>query len=301
MSRRKVWLAIVLAGAGWGSEGVGTRLAFEAGAGPYTVATWRAFVSGLAILIWAGATRRTIHLNRVILRQGVVQGAAHLAAPYLLLTLAYENASAGFVSLFITLVPLATAALAHVLLDNERMTGSLFWGMAIALGGVAFMVLSGDSGLGNEGRPLVASGLALGAVILIAWSSIYAKRDADNYDVFSLTVAQMVIGALMLAIVMPFTPGSIGDLNREVWLLILFLAVFGSIIPYGAFFWALQHARANLVALSGYVPPFVATIGGVLLLDEQLEAGVVIGGSLILVGVFAANRAEANVASGTHL
>ena len=185
-------------------------------------------------------------------------------------------------------------------LDNERMTRPLFWGLAIALGGVAFMVLSGDSGLGEKGRPLLASALALGSVILIAISSIYAKRDADEYDASSLTVVQMVVGAVMLAVAMPFTSGSIGELNLEVWLLVVFLAVFATIIPYGAFFWALQHARATLVGLSGYVPPFVATIGGVLLLDEQLEAGMLIGGSLILIGVFIANRAEAKTVSEIH-
>jgi drug/metabolite transporter (DMT)-like permease len=139
----------------------------------------------------------------------------------------------------------------------------------------------------------LASVLSLGAVIAISLSTVYVKQDAHQYDAFSLTVVQMVLGAVMLAIVMPLTGGSVGRLSGRAWLLILFLAVVATVIPYLAFFWSLQHGSAILVALSGHVAPFVAVAAGILLLGERLQPGIIIGGSLILLGVFATNRAEA--------
>ena len=300
-TRRRVWLAIVTSGAGWGSEGVATRAAFNAGAGPYAVATLRAFVAAFAIVAWAAAGRRRVMLNAVILKQGIVQGGAHLAIPYVLLTIAYQHASAGYVALIVTLIPVTMAILAHIFLEGERMSTTLSWGFALAFAGAAFMLISGDSGLAEEGRPALAAVLTLGAVAAISVSAIYAKRDAHRYDVFSLTVVQMIIGAIMLTLLMPLTSGSLGDLILRSWLLISFLAVFATVIPYMAFFWSLQHASATLAALSGYVSPMVAVVAGVVLLDEQLQPGIVIGGLLILAGVFAANRAEAKVAAKAHL
>jgi drug/metabolite transporter (DMT)-like permease len=45
----------------------------------------------------------------------------------------------------------------------------------------------------------------------------------------------------------------------------------------------------------GYVVPLVAVIAGVVLLDERLQPGIVIGGLLIFAGVILTHRAEQRV------
>jgi drug/metabolite transporter (DMT)-like permease len=294
--RKRVWTAIVVGGFGWGTEGVATRAAFDQNIGPYAVAMLRAIISAVGSVVYLVATRQLRAPDRVLWRQGAVQGVAHLAGPFLFLTFAYQHASAGYISLLVATVPLVTALLAHLFLPNERLGMGLLAGFVIAALGTGVLIASGESGLATAGEPLLGAVLAMGAVALIAGSSVYAKRDAGRYDPIQLTAIQMVIGAVVLTATVPFFGDVKWDLGAKGWALMVFLALGATVIPYFAFFWALGHASAILVSLSGYVAPLVAVILGVLLLDEQIHTSIMVGGLLILAGVIIADRAERTAA-----
>jgi drug/metabolite transporter (DMT)-like permease len=249
-------------------------------------------IAAIGSYLYLGVTGQLRAPDRVLWRQGAVQGVAHLAGPFLFLTFAYQHASAGFISLLVSMVPLVTALLAHVILPEERFKAGMLVGFVIAAAGTAVLVISGESGLASGGEPVLSSLLALGAVLCIAGSAVYARRDAGRYDPIQLTALQMVIGATVLAAIVPFIGDVQLDLGVEAWALMVFLAFGATVIPYFAFFWATSHASAILVSLSGYVAPLVAVILGVLLLDEQIHTSIIVGGLLILAGVIIADRAE---------
>ena len=54
----------------------------------------------------------------------------------------------------------------------------------------------------------------------------------------------------------------------------------------------LETAPVTTVSLIGYLVPFVALFGGVLLLDERIEPGIVVGGALIIAGMVITDRAS---------
>jgi len=43
-------------------------------------------------------------------------------------------------------------------------------------------------------------------------------------------------------------------------------------------------------SLVGYIVPFVALIGGIVLLDEQLQLGIVAAGGLVAAGMYLSDR-----------
>jgi len=57
--------------------------------------------------------------------------------------------------------------------------------------------------------------------------------------------------------------------DRRGWEAFLYLLVFGSLLGYVAFVYALQHLPVAKVSLYGYVNPIVAVIVGALILDER--------------------------------
>lgn len=289
--RRRTWAAIFVAGLGWGTEGVATRAAFEQNVGPYPVAVLRSVIAAVGSVGYLAIAGQLKAPNQILRRQAAVQGIAHMAGPFLLLTYAYQHASAGFVSLLVAMVPLATAAIAHFFLPDERLGARLITGFVIAAVGAGILIASGESGLAAGGQPLLGSVLAMAAVLLIAGSGVYAKRDAGRYDPAQLTALQMVVGALVLGAVVPFVDMQ-WSLSAQGWAIMLFLAVGATVIPYFAFFWAMGHASAMLVSLSGYVAPLVAVTVGWMVLDEQISLSIVVGGVLILIGVITADRAE---------
>jgi drug/metabolite transporter (DMT)-like permease len=84
-------------------------------------------------------------------------------APFMFYTFSYRYASAGFVGMLIALVPLATAARAHTVLDNKPLHTAKVTGLSLAFSGVVLLLLSGASGLDSGGRVLLAATLTLPA------------------------------------------------------------------------------------------------------------------------------------------
>ena len=59
------------------------------------------------------------------------------------------------------------------------------------------------------------------------------------------------------------------------------------------YFWALKHVTASRIAAFSYLLPLMATSFGILLLGEKLSLDLLIGGVLVLAGVYLVETAAA--------
>lgn len=252
----------------------------------------RAVLAAMIVFaLLAGAGRKPPG-DKAAWRLGAVMAVTNLAVPFVLFTLAYQNASAGFVGILVALVPLATAVFAHFLLPDEPLYLAKFGGLLVAFGGVGFLLLSGDSGLGESGRPLLAAVLALGAVASIGHASVYAKRRTAASDPLELTGMQFAIGSVAIAGVMLVFEGWPEAVSAWGWTLIVYMTVAGSVMPFLLFYWLLRHVTATTASLIGYIVPLVALTSGILVADERLEFGIALGGALVLTGVILTDWTE---------
>jgi drug/metabolite transporter (DMT)-like permease len=287
---RSTWAVLVVAAVGWGTGGIAVRAALGEGAGPWTIVALRVVIA--ALLVIALLAMKGLRLpDRPTLKVGIVMAVTNLLIPYVLFTFAYEQASAGFVGLFAALIPLSTAVYANFMLDNERLTRGKLAGLFIGFSGVAALLISGDSGLGDDGRPLIAAVLALISVVAIGYAGAYAKRYAGRYDPIEVTGIQFSLSAVVLIPAMLFFEGIPHSLTAPGWALILYMAVASTFLPFYLYYRLLQSTPATTVALIGYLVPLVSLIGGVVLLGEHIETGIVIGGALILTGMVITDRA----------
>ena len=65
----------------------------------------------------------------------------------------------------------------------------------------------------------------------------------------------------------------------------LYLAVFGSLISYSAYFWLIRHTTPDRLATISYVNPLVAVILGWALAGEALSLRILLAGAVILFAV----------------
>jgi drug/metabolite transporter (DMT)-like permease len=288
----RIWLAFGLASFGWGTAGVGVRAAFDEGVPPIAMVALRATIAAVAIFAFLQFGRGGVPRGRDEWRTGVVMSLFNLTLPFILFTLAYQYASAGFVGLLTALIPLATAVFAHFLLPDDPLYSGKVLGLIIALAGVAFLTLTGDSGLEEGGRPLLALALGASAVVCIGAANIYAKKRSAGYDPVEVTGIQFVIGALILIPLTAVAEGWPSEITVLGWLLVVYLALVGSVLPFLAYYWVLKHVTVTRAQIIAYLVPLVALTSGIIVLDEKLEVGIAVGGGLILLGVIITGAAE---------
>jgi len=286
---RSAWIAFVIAAVGWGTGGVAVRAAFDEGVGPWTTVALRVGIAAV-LVIGLLALRGLKRPDRLTMKIGTVLAVTNLLIPYVLFTFAYEEASAGFVGLFAALIPLATAVYAHFMLSAERLNGGKILGLAIGFGGVAALLISGDSGLGAEGRPLVAAGLALVSVAAIGYAGAYAKRYAGRYDPLEITGIQFILSTFVLVPAMLWFEGLPDTLTGSGWALVFYMAIASTFLPFYLYYRLIETAPVTTVSLVGYLVPLVSLTAGVILLGEQIESGIAIGGALILAGMVITDR-----------
>jgi len=286
---RSAWIAFVVAAIGWGTGGVAVRAAFDEGVGPWTTVALRVAIAAILVFVFL-ASRGLRRPDRLTMKIGLVLAVTNLLIPYVLFTFAYEEASAGFVGLFAALIPLATAVYAHFMLTDERLNTVKIIGLAVGFTGVAALLISGDSGLGAEGRPLVAAVLALISVAAIGYAGAYAKRYAGRYDPLEITGLQFSLSAAILIPAMLLFEGMPSSLTAPGWALVLYMAIASTFLPFYLFYRLVESAPITTVSLVGYLVPLVSLVAGVLLLGEQIEFGIIIGGALILTGMIITDR-----------
>jgi drug/metabolite transporter (DMT)-like permease len=201
--------------------------------------------------------------------------------------------SAGFESIIITLIPAVTAAMGAVWL-NERLNRLQIIGLVIGLAGAVILIASGESGLAEGGNAVVGGLLALGGVVAGAASGILARKYAPDHATAELAGPMFVSGALVaFAASFLFEGVQIDTVSSTGWWILVALALGSTLLPFVATLYSAKHVTATVTSLTGYVAPLVGVIGGVLILDEVLTTGILVGGALTLLGVIVVGRAQA--------
>ncbi|MDH5508483.1 MAG: DMT family transporter, partial [Anaerolineae bacterium] len=102
----------------------------------------------------------------------------------------------------------------------------------------------------------------------------------------------MTIGWLLTSVQFFTGPGlgELSQLTRDGWLGIGFLGVFCTGLAYIFWYDALQAIPASRVGVFLYFEPLVTVVVAALLLGEILTAAAILGGAVILAGVWLVNR-----------
>ena len=288
----RIWTVLLLTSIGWGTGGVMTRVAFDNGLEPYSVVAISSVIAAMAVIGYAVAVRHGFKVGALGWRVGAVMSVMSVTIPFLSRNLALQYASAGFVGLASALVPLATAIAAHFMLTNEPFDRTTVTGLLVALAGVAVLVLSGDAGIGEGGRPELAGVLALAGVVSVALGGVYAKRHAGGYSPLAVAGVQFVLGAAITTVLMLIVEGTPSNPTAAGWGSLVYIAIVATFMPVALYYWLLRHVTVTYSALIGYVIPLIAVAVGVIALDEELQPGIVAGGVLILAGVVMTDRAR---------
>ena len=288
---------IILLGVFWGSTLVASR--FSVGQfDPTTYIGLRLLFAGLSHVVGYVALRRyRWPRGRSLWLRAMVLGVLGTAVPMTAIVVSLQYLSSGIASLLITANPALTVLFAHFFLSDEKLTTRKVIGVALALIGAASLALRGESGLAgvDKADPL---GYGLMAVAMLAGSSmtIYTRkylRDYRSYDVASIRMWVATLVVLPLSLL--FVGFDVTAVTPIGYTALLYAALIGTFAGMLLSFYNIKRFGATASAMTSYIIPIVASIGGALLLDEQITLFMVGGMGLILVGVALINERTAVV------
>ena len=287
ITNQRIWVILGIISLGWGTAPIAGRIGLGEGIGPSTMAAGGSLVAAVSVWLMIGLMRRTNLVGPAELRIGLVLALLAVLLPQQARYLALANASAGFVTLVNALIPLGTALVAHFMLADEPMNVGTTFGLLLGLAGTAALILIGDSGIAGGGDPTTAGVMALAAVVLISFAGVYAKRYAGQYSVLGVTGVQLAVGSLaQWAVALTIDGMPLGHSTTGL-LAILYIGTIGMFLPLSLYYLLIRHVPVVFSSVISYLIPLVAVIAGVLVLDEQLQPGILLGGALVLSGVVA--------------
>lgn len=242
---------------------------------------------------------KTLSKSEIIL--GIISG-IFLAAHFATWITSLEYTTVASSAVFVATGPLWVALVSPFLL-NERMTRPAVVGLGIAILGGAMIGLSDactwDGGFRCpalshilQGRAMWGNFLALIGAWTVSGYLIIGRKLRARMSLIPYIFLVYGIAAIAL-IVMMFATGQspLGHPPRA-YLWIFLLAAIPQLIGHSTFNWALGYMPAAFVAVTTLGEPVGSAILAFFLLDETPAPIVLIGGLLILAGIYLASRTE---------
>ncbi|MFC4308302.1 DMT family transporter [Steroidobacter flavus] len=264
---------------------------------PFTVAFVRVIVGTLVLLPFA-LSRKTPGV-RLPWPTIWLMGFIGVALYYLVFNLAMVSVSASQGALVQASIPAMTALVA-VLWLRERASPLRWLGIALSVGGVLIVF----SGSGSDGGESSLFGSLLMFVSVVCWGlyTALAKR-AAGFDSLVITVAVTGTGSVLLLplagyeiVTANLAGNGLPPLPPIGWVELLYLGGIASGVAYLLYNASLRHLDASEVGVYTNLIPIVGVLTGVIVLGEPLSARAIVGGLVVMFGVWITSRSERPVA-----
>ncbi len=139
-------------------------------------------------------------------------------------------------------------------------------------------------------------GTILGFFSAVSWAiaTLLMKKWSAALDVWVLTAYQMLSGGIVLLIGSVFL-----EQIEMVWspfssFILLWLAIMASIVQFAIWFYLLQKNDPGKVSSFLFLAPLFGVLSGIVLLNESFSPSTLIGGAIILTGIYLVNRPYSN-------
>ena len=262
-----------------GANAIGVRFVLKE-MGPFWSAALRFVVAGLLLAAFAALRRRPLPLGRHLVG-AVLFGVVGFALAYAFLYEALGDAPAGTTMLMLAIVPLLTVLLAAAQ-RIERLRAIGVAGAAVACVGIG--VVSADQL--TLAVPAASLALLVAAATCQAESGLIVKRFPPGDPITANAVAMLVGAALLAGAALLIGEPFVVPTMPATWIAMLYLIGPGSIGVFVLLLYVLERWTASATSYAFLLFPLVAIVLGALLLGEPVRPSFLLGGLIVLAGVY---------------
>jgi drug/metabolite transporter (DMT)-like permease len=280
------WLlpaAFLLLGTIWGSSFIWIKIAIEE-LPPATLVAERMMLGAAAMLILLAVTRPA-RPTRGQVGHLAVMGFVNAGLPIFLISWGEQFIDSGTAAVLNSLVPIFSLLIAGLILRTERW--SLIRVMGILIGFAGAVVLASREFAFNPGPAAIGGAVAVAvAALSYAIGASYGKSRIESTDRYVVAGGTLVFAALYVTIVAIVMDGGLTLPTQPATIIgLLWLGLLGSFFAYVLYFFLLSHLGATVSTMTTYMFPVVGVTLGVVVLGESLDARLLLGTGLVVLGI----------------
>jgi len=272
----------------WGTTYLTIKMSLEAFP-PLLLVGTRFFLAGAITLAGARLLRAPLPRGRELwlsIFNGIlILGVGNCALVYSELWI-----PSGLAALILTISPFWMVGIDAFVFKGTRLTGMTVAGMLAGFAGAALLI-GPDALDAHSGAHTLAGFLVLqaGSISWTTGSLLQRRQPSQAHPIVSGGVQQLAVGMVVLVIAALVPEHPVNWNARGVGALI-YLVIFGSLVGYSAYLYALEHLPVPIVSLYTYVNPVVAVILGWIFYREAFTPGDAFAMAVIFVGVAIVKR-----------
>lgn len=285
--RKKSLALSIIAGFLWGTSFPLVKWALSY-VSPYMLVSLRFLFASVALLpfsfLYSRETFKKYLKTPSILVVGVLNGLAYF------LQFVGQNLTTAIQATLLTNTSSIFATILSYFWLNEQMRYQRVLGVFIAFFGVFLTSTEGRFGT-------MGTGHFLGNLLCLAGSAfwgvyvVFSKKTSKPRGKSLFFVASMLLYTFfsIALLSIPFLP-TFHQVSWSLWLAILYLSLFCTVLPYVLWFGALKNIEASVSAVSLLLMVVVSTILSVLVLSESFTIMLGFGSALICLGIWLAGK-----------
>ena len=194
-------------------------------------------------------------------------------------------------SLLAVTIPIFTL-IVSALIGTEKLNLLKIAGIVLAGTGIVFLIdpraasFSSDTTLGDV--MIIVNSLSYG-IYVAASKNVITRNGALRSIMWVFLFASVVCVPIGLV---SLSTTEVGEIQSQIWLIVVYIAVLATAVPYLLNAWAIARVSPSMVAVFVYLQPLIGFVLAVIFLGENIDFRFIIAALLVFSGVFLTTRSS---------
>lgn len=292
MNNTKAYLALTTICIVWGT----TYLAMLIGVSSFPAFLFsgiRHFTAGLLIWLSLPFLKRKVHLTRKEVIHQIIPGVLMLALGNGTIGWAEKYIPSGLAALIVSVMPVYVVLINFVTGKSKgTLNAKIITGLLLGCAGIVLIFRDNLNDL-TDTKYFMGVLVTFAASLCWAAGTIFMKsKSTAKTDSYVNTAVQLTSGGVALLISSPFLDdlSQLQHIKTESLWALAYLIVFGSLLSFLSYTYAVKKLPVGLVSIYAYVNPMIAVSLGFALNNEKVTTITIIAFITTLAGVFLINR-----------
>ncbi len=255
------------------------------------LAFWRMFTA--SGMLWSYSVIRPAGKLSSVNKKRIIFAGIFLGCHFACFFLGVRNTSIANATLLGCMAPIFTVFIS--IFQKKKINKMTYVGLVIALVGGG-IIQSGDISLNNAN--LFGNSIALLSALFIAITFVLAEQIRQETDNVAYGRSLFFVASITVLLIATMAGDSILDFKAGDIPWFLFLGLVPSIFGHNLLNYAVKYITPTAVSSVPLGEPIIASIFGLLLFGEVIPIGALLGGPVVLIGVYIIINNQAVSAGG---